>query len=210
MLISYPCTYSSSHNDYYQSTFFSGVTWYRTGNISVTANAYGTLILPYGTFTDVIRIKVVENYQDSAYYGGSPDVRYGYSEIYFWYKPGIHLYLMQLVSATYYSSFVSYGVYMDQNSTGVSEYMATEIDYKIYPNPANTFTNICYNIKEPSYLRISLTDILGQEIEVLVDEMKQKGSYHEIVNLEGIDKGLYFIRMETDGRSQTSRISISQ
>lgn len=55
-IIQFPYTFNTVFTDTYQSTSESAPT-----SVTVTYDAYGTLILPFGTFQNVIRQKIVEN-----------------------------------------------------------------------------------------------------------------------------------------------------
>jgi len=51
-----------------------------------------------------------------------------------------------------------------------------------YPNPFKNSTNIVYTLPESGKVRLVLTNIYGQIIRVLVDEMQDAGSYTVTVN----------------------------
>jgi len=202
--IEYPCTFNSTFIDSFAVTFFNGVTFDRTGTITVTADAYGTVILPYGTFNDVLRLKAVEDYRDD--FIGGP---YLYNtEVYLWYKPGIHYPILSFTSFVSTIGSTTYGSYLDQSSVGINKTFAPEFNFNIYPNPANTFTNINYSIIKPAYVKISLNNLLGQEIKVLVNEKQPTGNYKEIVNLENLSKGVYLFRLEIDGNIEIKKVTI--
>jgi hypothetical protein len=62
----FPMNFEDSFTDDFSSTTsFFGVTTFGTGNVQVTADAYGTLTLPTGTFDDVMRIKLIDEAVDS-------------------------------------------------------------------------------------------------------------------------------------------------
>jgi len=66
-----------------------------------------------------------------------------------------------------------------------------------FPNPFNSSTIIKYSLPEASDIRISVYDILGTEVEVLVNERKEAGNYK--INFEAVDlpSGVYLYRIET-------------
>lgn len=68
----------------------------------------------------------------------------------------------------------------------------------IYPNPFNTNTKIGYELKETCRLKISIFNILGQEITTLF-EGNQKAGCHDII-WQAIDlpSGIYFIHFSTE------------
>ncbi len=68
-----------------------------------------------------------------------------------------------------------------------------------YPNPFNPETIISYTIPSTSRVRLTVHDILGQEVAVLVDEVKQPGVYQAIFNGVNCPSGLHFYTLEAGG-----------
>lgn len=68
-----------------------------------------------------------------------------------------------------------------------------------YPNPFNPETIISYTIPSTSRVRLTVHDILGQEVAVLVDEVKQPGVHQAIFNGVNGSSGLYFYTLEAGG-----------
>jgi len=65
-----------------------------------------------------------------------------------------------------------------------------------YPNPFNPSTKINYQLPNNSFVRITLVDVLGREIAVLVNEEKSAGTYTLTWNADGRASGMYFCRLE--------------
>ena len=64
-VLSYPCSYGTTWTDALLSNFeLSGYQFERSGTVSGNADGYGTLIMPYGTVTNVLRVVTVEDYSD--------------------------------------------------------------------------------------------------------------------------------------------------
>ena len=183
--IGFPCTYNTTFTDSFASTYVSaGDTYYRSGTITVTADAYGILFLPYGTISGVIRLKTVEDYQDAVDLGGYPYLIYYSSEVYIWYKPGTHYPVFSLTSFTSsVGGTTNYGSYLDQSGAGIYTPFASKFDIEIFPNPASSFVNMNYSIKSGSDLKASLVNMQGQEIEVLMKKNLQPGTYTEIIEI---------------------------
>ena len=52
-----------------------------------------------------------------------------------------------------------------------------------YPNPFNPITNIKYKISKSSNVRITVFDVSGKEVEILVNEKHSPGEY--LVSFDG-------------------------
>lgn len=66
-----------------------------------------------------------------------------------------------------------------------------------YPNPFNPVTTISYSLPEASMVKLSVFDILGREVALLVDGEKNAGSYKVQFNAQRLSSGTYFYRLQT-------------
>jgi hypothetical protein len=64
-----------------------------------------------------------------------------------------------------------------------------------YPNPFNPTTVISYQVAVGSSVRVSVFDILGREVAILVNEKKPAGSYQVQWNASREPSGVYFYRL---------------
>jgi photosystem II stability/assembly factor-like uncharacterized protein len=78
------------------------------------------------------------------------------------------------------------------------EYSDTYLLYQNYPNPFNTSTTIHYSVPNGTAAKVNLIiyDILGKEIDVLVNEEKPPGEYKLNWNARGLSSGVYILRMQ--------------
>ncbi|MBI5663297.1 MAG: T9SS type A sorting domain-containing protein, partial [Ignavibacterium album] len=67
-----------------------------------------------------------------------------------------------------------------------------------YPNPFNPTTTITFSLQEDGLTTLKIYDILGREIQTLVDEELEAGKIHR-VNFDGskLASGIYFYRLES-------------
>jgi uncharacterized protein (TIGR02145 family) len=77
-----------------------------------------------------------------------------------------------------------------------------------YPNPFNSSSIIRYSIKESGNVTINITDILGRQILVLVNEFKNPGEYSVSVDNSKISSGIYFYTMKSGNFSQTKKMIV--
>jgi hypothetical protein len=67
------------------------------------------------------------------------------------------------------------------------------------PNPFNPTTTINYSLANDSHVKITVYNMLGQVVAVLVDEYQAKGSHGVLWNAHYQPSGLYVYRLEADG-----------
>jgi hypothetical protein len=75
-----------------------------------------------------------------------------------------------------------------------------------YPNPFNPTSTIRYEVPEMSFVNISVYDILGREIKVLVNEQKSPGHYQVIFDAKNLASGIYFYTIRTGNFSQSKKM----
>jgi hypothetical protein len=75
-----------------------------------------------------------------------------------------------------------------------------------YPNPFNPTTIINYQIPELSFVTIKVYDVLGNEIEILVNEEKPYGYYEVEFNADEITSGIYFYRLQAGSFVETKKM----
>jgi hypothetical protein len=94
------------------------------------------------------------------------------------------------------------GVYGDNDLLGVSPIIGSIPDkfnlHQNFPNPFNPATVISYDVPKTSHVKLIVYDMLGRELETLVNEVKPAGSYNVSWNANRYSSGVYFCRLETD------------
>jgi len=78
--------------------------------------------------------------------------------------------------------------------------------YQNYPNPFNSSTIIGYKLAVPSQITLKIYDIIGNEIETLVNEEKLKGIYQVNWNAVKLPSGIYFIQLKTASNIQSRKM----
>lgn len=68
--------------------------------------------------------------------------------------------------------------------------------YNNFPNPFNSTTRIVYELLAYHKVKLSIIDILGQEVKVLVDENQEKGLYEVNFDATGLASGVYLLKLE--------------
>jgi len=88
---------------------------------------------------------------------------------------------------------------------------ATPISFALkqnYPNPFNPRTTIKYAVPEASMVEISVFNVLGARVAILVDEIKTAGTYQVNFNADNLPGGIYFADMSAGKYSQVIKMTL--
>jgi hypothetical protein len=72
-----------------------------------------------------------------------------------------------------------------------------------FPNPFNPETTISFSLPTRSRVKLSVYNILGQELTVLMDGMQEAGHHNIKFNADHFSSGVYFYRLITEVCSET-------
>jgi len=199
-MLRYPCTYNSTYIDPWATQFVSGgYTFYRKGNTTVTADSYGTLITPNGTYTNVMRVHVVQSYQDSAYMGTPYLISYTNNE-YMWYKEGINIQIATVYTVnTSTGSTYTGGSYLT-GSVGVNDSPEQQLTANLYPNPANDQVSIEYSLTSNQNVDLRLINSMGQQVKTDYNTEGIQGNNTIKLDVADLPDGIYFTQLLIDGK----------
>jgi len=77
-----------------------------------------------------------------------------------------------------------------------------------YPNPFNPETSIKYHIPEAGNVSIKVYDLLGKEVDVLVNEEKQPGIYEVKFDAGKLSSGIYFYSLISGNTRLTNKLIV--
>jgi len=199
------------YNQSYVDTF-SGVLKYgifpsghHDGTITVKYDAYGTLILPGRTDNNVIRIKSVQDFTDSAHIFSTSYIKQFTITSYDWYKPNTHSPILTIQSMVEIGgptneSFVAWAVgpvsSVNDVETGIGE-------VSLFPNPASGSFSLAFNLSSQEEVRATLSDLLGREVAV-IGEGRLSGKNNMIFDTQGLAPGVYVVKIQA-GEQLVSR-----
>jgi hypothetical protein len=81
---------------------------------------------------------------------------------------------------------------------------------QIYPNPVEDRFSVRYSLEKTTRIRLSLVDILGQEVLILYEGVQDAGSHSPVFtpDMSGITSGLYFVRLQSGSQVQTRQVAV--
>jgi hypothetical protein len=77
-----------------------------------------------------------------------------------------------------------------------------------YPNPFNPGTNIRYELPKTSHVGLTVYDLLGREVSVLVNDRREAGVHEVKFDGSGLASGVYFYRLRAGDFVATKRLHL--
>lgn len=164
-----------------------------TGTLLVEADAYGDLILPWGTVTNVLRLHKVRNTTDQ---NGITTL-----EQYLFCQPGEHEPWLTLNSWSYSWNTNAYqnAQYRPQTNNGVAD-MNGRSSFALYPNPVNDQLMIRCDVEVTGNFTFDLIDVAGRTLLSKRPLSLSLGSFVQL-DVSAIAPGTYRLRIVTPDRT---------
>lgn len=77
--------------------------------------------------------------------------------------------------------------------------------YSVYPNPFNASATIRYRIPRSGHVVLKIYDILGREMETLLQGRRDAGEHHVAWNAAEHPSGVYFVRLNFEIMARTKK-----
>ncbi|MCX6350997.1 MAG: PKD domain-containing protein, partial [Bacteroidetes bacterium] len=120
-------------------------------------------------------------------------------------KKGVYKVKLTAISGTCTTEYVeNIGV----GAVGINSMDAYRFSTVISPNPFSNTTNISYSIAKPSNIRISVLDITGRQVAILVDKHHNAGEFSTTLNGTEyqLPAGIYMVRFELNNKTVVRQI----
>lgn len=82
--------------------------------------------------------------------------------------------------------------------------------YQNYPNPFNPATQIIFDLPESGLTKLAVYDILGREVNVLLNGFKPAGKYTVSFDASGLSSGIYFYTLQSGKVKMTRKMILSK
>ncbi|MGA9295235.1 MAG: S41 family peptidase [Ignavibacteriaceae bacterium] len=101
--------------------------------------------------------------------------------------------------------------WIKNNITGISNNIVKVLNYKLYqnyPNPFNPTTTIRFSVPKTSFVTIKVYDILGREVETLINGEKLAGEYKVHFNAGNLPSGIYLCELRTNKYFEVKKMMV--
>lgn len=198
-LLSFPFNYANTFTDTWATTFTNGITFYRTGTSTVTADGYGTLTTPAGTFGNAMRVHLYQVYKDSAN-PGFPFITNYVNDEYVWYLPNNHYPAASVYSLSVNAgSPTTGGFYLNNVVTGFNELEAHVNKINVYPNPASQNINLNTGNLEYENITLEIYNVTGQKIRSFNQTSIHKENGIITLNIKDLVPDIYLLHINLNG-----------
>ncbi len=93
----------------------------------------------------------------------------------------------------------------------VNDFIDTQNDLLIYPNPSNGDFTVSYKVLKPADVRIDIFDEKGSLLKTIVNISNQySGKYQIPVNMIEFNNGIYFVKMLNNDKLTTSKLILQK
>jgi hypothetical protein len=77
-----------------------------------------------------------------------------------------------------------------------------------YPNPFNPATTISYSLLQADNVKLKVYDRLGREVQTLVNQLQDAGSYSIRFDASKLASGIYFYKLQAGGFTETKKMML--
>ena len=77
-----------------------------------------------------------------------------------------------------------------------------------FPNPARRQAKVRFGIPKPATVQVAIYDLLGRRVTTLVAGRLEAGRHAERMSVSSLAPGMYFIRLEAGGKTQTRKLTV--
>lgn len=123
----------------------------------------------------------------------------------FTYKPsknGVYFFRIKIIDNKYHIKNT------DEIKIGVSEITEFKL-HQNSPNPFNPTTNISYDLYSPAKVTLKVYSLNGKEIQTLIDDYQNPGTYKiefNALKIQELSSGIYFYKLQTNHSSDIKKM----
>jgi hypothetical protein len=109
------------------------------------------------------------------------------------------------------TSIKTFVILLNQTTGITNKSTSLPVSYSLsqnYPNPFNPTTVIIYQLPVTSFVNLKIYDILGREVQTLVDRLQNPGSYSVNFSANYLPSGVYFYRLDAGMFHDTKKLML--
>jgi type IX secretion system substrate protein len=201
-----PITYTNTFTDIFARHYtVSGYMTDGSGSVTATADAYGNITTPVGTYNNCLRIKIHQTDNDTFLFSSTITTTDTYSWLWF---DGTHFAPVFRIDSVVSALGGSYTAgHLTNSSAGINEVSQNKIIAMVFPNPSNGQFTFCYNLNSPTAI-LQIKDLSGR----LVYQETISGTIgNKIINTNDLNNGMYIWQIiNTEGTQASGKLKVTK
>lgn len=181
-------------------------------------DGWGELKTPLGTYT-TLRVLSLVDIIDTIYIQQSDTTGFGFPikrptrYEYKWFAAGSKIPVLEIdaiagATAPIYNVAFIDSLRKDVIHVGIDENNKDASAFQVYPNPSQDQLFLNYKMNTKAAVKISLLDLLGKELMVVVNETQNTGAQKVMVDVSALPNGIYFVNMRFGTTTHVEKISV--
>lgn len=209
-LMTFPFSFNNTLTDNFAfTTTIAGIgTVNATGTVNAVADGTGNIILPQGTFNNVLRVKtIIVTNLDIA--GAFTIVQT--QTIYEWFDGVYKFPLLRVENTNTTDPFGgpdTKGKTVQAKATGPAglNTLVNKVNFSLSPNPASDYVLVSLNNALPAKTQVTVTNAIGQV--VYQNSNMENAAQNLVINTASFDKGMYFVTLTRNENSTTQKLIV--
>ena len=202
----YPFTYGTSQTD----AFFATVHWEtgtetQYGTTTLIGDGYGTLILPSGSYSNVLRIRTITDYIDSTASGGFPNMIHHFFDFYTWHSPTEGPLLTLGTTTTTFiggTSSQSFAKLIHWSAVGIPNLQAEPLN--VYPNPATEQLYIDLPTDVEQNATLNVYDLAGRRVKTTTVAQSER----QTISVDELPTGTYMLTLRSADKVWRQKVNV--
>lgn len=211
VVYNFPLNYLDISQDTIAAYYNTGAAGFafRNGNHNTIFDASGTLILPNGiSYGNTNRLVTFIQVKDSSQvFPLVTDITVTRVE---WYQQGVTVPVMWTESSSVAvnggnPTFTREIWYTDTAFVAVDDALVVA-EMSLFPNPAQNQVRVSFELQGSADVNIDVFSMVGEKVQTLNLGEMGAGSYQEVLETQGLSRGMYFVRLNAGGTVSTQKL----
>lgn len=212
-LVQFPVNFNDTYSGTYErySDLGQGVGNLETGNIDAFVDGYGTLILPSGTYENVLRVRFENTGTLETILNGEVFSSDGFQQTTYWYSDAVTPWgLVSFDEYTFAGQTTQTVIYSAENSLSSSDSEPRVAAMQVFPNPADRQLTAEVSLEHAGAVTASLFSIEGKLVFQRNEARIPAGPTQFQLDLPELPAGVYLLKVENEKETATKRVVISR
>jgi len=94
-------------------------------------------------------------------------------------------------------------------ATSINDNVTAVTTVNVYPNPANESATLSYDLNAASVVSVDVFNALGQKVNNISLGNQAPGAYKQQLETSKLVNGIYFVRLNVNGTSTTTKLNVN-